>query len=78
MYLESLEEVLNNSTKLLIDQQNSNNIIYLPLDQIIQRRNSGASNTNDGRIGQIDDQSDLISSSNRPNRTDTRDRRIGG
>ena len=78
LYIESLEEVLNNSTKLLIDQKNGNNIIYLPLDQIIQRRNSGTSNTNDGRIGQIDDQSDLISSSNRPNRTDTRDRRIGG
>ncbi len=78
LYLESLEEVLNNSTKLIIDQQNSNNIIYLPLDQLIQRRNSSGLNASDGRIGRIDDQPDLISNSNRPNRTDSRDLRIGG
>ncbi len=78
LYLESLEEVLNNSTKLIIDQQNSNNIIYLPLDQLIQRRSNGAGNVSGGRVGQIDDQSDLISNSNRPNRSVNRDLRIGG
>ncbi len=38
LYLESLEEVLTNSTKLLIDQEGGNNIFYLPLDQIIKNR----------------------------------------
>ncbi len=78
LYLESLEEVLNNSTKLIIDQQNSNNIIYLPLDQLIQRRTQGTVNSTDGRIGQLDGQSDIISNSNRPSRTDSRDLRVGG
>ncbi len=79
LYLESLEEVLNNSTKLIIDQQNGNNIIYLPLDQIIQRRNSSSGGVNsDSRIGQVSDQSGLITNSNRPNRTDNRDRRVSG
>lgn len=78
LYLESLEQVLNNSTKLIIDQQNSNNIIYLPLDQIIQRQQNSGLNVNDGRIGQLDDQTEFIGGSNRPNRTDSRDRRVGG
>ena len=79
LYLESLEEVLNNSTKLIIDQQNGNNIIYLPLDQIIQRRNNNFGG-GDGTIGQVDDQGDFVggSSRQRQNRTDNRDRRING
>ncbi len=78
LYLESLEEVLNNSTKLIIDQQNGNNIIYLPLDQIIQRRNSGSSSDSNGRMGQFSNQSDQISSTNRPFRTDNRENRVSG
>lgn len=38
MYLESLEEVFKNSTKLLIDTSDGNNILYLPLDQLIKQR----------------------------------------
>ncbi len=78
LYLESLEEVLNNSTKLIIDQDSSNNIIYLPLDQIIQRRNDGNTSETNSSIGQFNEQSDLISSTNRPNRSDSRDTRAGG
>ena len=78
LYLESLEQVLNNSTKLIIDQENSNNIIYLPLDQIIQRQRDSGTNVNDGRIGQLDNQTEFIGGSNRPSRTDSRDRRVSG
>lgn len=66
LYLESLEQVLNNSTKLIIDQTNGNNIIYLPLDQIIQRQQDsqgnairGSSSTNSGST------SNFVESSNR-------------
>ncbi len=38
LYLESIEEVLSNSSKLMIDQQGGNNVIYLPLDQLIRQR----------------------------------------
>ena len=78
LYLESLEQVLNNSTKLIIDQQNGNNIIYLPLDQIIQRQRDSGTSVNDGRIGQLDNQTEFIGGSNRPTRTDSRDRRVSG
>lgn len=38
LYLESLEDVLSNSSKLVIDQSKGNNIFYLPLDQMIKQR----------------------------------------
>ncbi len=39
LYLEDMEEVLSRSTKLMVDQgSNSNNVMYLPLDQLIRRQ----------------------------------------
>ena len=39
LYLEAMEEVLSRSTKLMVDQgSNSNNVMYLPLDQLIRRQ----------------------------------------
>jgi membrane protease subunit HflK len=39
LYLEAMEEVLSRSTKLVVDQgSNSNNVMYLPLDQLIRRQ----------------------------------------
>ncbi len=38
LYLETMEEVLSNSSKLMIDQSGGNNVIYLPLDQLIRQR----------------------------------------
>ncbi len=37
MYLDTMQRVLSNSTKLLVDQDNGSNIMYLPLDQITRR-----------------------------------------
>jgi membrane protease subunit HflK len=45
LYIDALEEVYRNSTKLVIDQNSgSNNVMYLPLDQLIRQR-SRASTT---------------------------------
>ena len=41
LYLESMEEVLSNSSKVVIDQQGGNSLMYLPLDQIINKRSGG-------------------------------------
>jgi len=41
LYLETLEAILANSTKVLIDTEGGNNLLYLPLDQLTQRRASG-------------------------------------
>jgi membrane protease subunit HflK len=36
MYLETVEAVMSNSTKVLIDQKGGNNMIYLPLDKLVR------------------------------------------
>ncbi len=41
LYLESLEEVLSKANKVMIDQEGGNNILYLPLDQMIRQSQSG-------------------------------------
>jgi membrane protease subunit HflK len=38
IYIETLEEILRTSTKVLLDTEGGNNLLYLPLDQLIQRR----------------------------------------
>lgn len=45
LYIESLENVLSGSTKLLIDQRSGNNILYLPLDQLLPNGDQGAPNS---------------------------------
>jgi len=37
MYLETMEQVLSSTTKILVDQKGGNNILYLPLDKLIPR-----------------------------------------
>jgi modulator of FtsH protease HflK len=36
MYIDTIQQVLGNTTKVLIDQKNGNNLLYLPLDKLIQ------------------------------------------
>jgi modulator of FtsH protease HflK len=40
IYIETLEEILSTSTKVLVDTEGGNNLLYLPLDQLMQRRPS--------------------------------------
>lgn len=40
IYLETLEEIYANSTKVLVDTEGGNNMLYLPLDQLTQRRST--------------------------------------
>ena len=37
MHIETLEQVLSNSTKVLLDSQGGGNMIYLPLDRLMER-----------------------------------------
>lgn len=37
LYLASMQEILENTGKIMIDSQASNNMLYLPLDKIMQR-----------------------------------------
>ena len=44
IYLDTLEEVLANSTKVLLDSEGGGNMIYLPLDRLMERGPSGQQN----------------------------------
>jgi modulator of FtsH protease HflK len=35
MYLETIEKILSNTSKILVDVNGSNNVMYLPLDQLL-------------------------------------------
>jgi membrane protease subunit HflK len=37
MYIETLEDILSTSTKVLVDTEGGNNLLYLPLDQLMRR-----------------------------------------
>lgn len=41
LYIESMESVLSNSSKVLVDVKNSNNLMYLPIDQLMRSGRSG-------------------------------------
>ncbi len=36
LYIEAMQQVMSNTTKVLVDQKGGNNLIYLPLDKIMQ------------------------------------------
>jgi membrane protease subunit HflK len=43
LYIDSLQDVMTASSKILIDVEGGNNMLYLPLDQMMQRNASTAS-----------------------------------
>ncbi|MDO6568551.1 FtsH protease activity modulator HflK [Alteromonas sp. 1_MG-2023] len=38
IYIETMEEVLGNTSKILVDSKGGNNMMYLPLDKIMERQ----------------------------------------
>jgi membrane protease subunit HflK len=42
MYLETIQQVMNSTSKVLIDAKSSGNLLFLPLDKIVQMTGSGA------------------------------------
>ncbi len=40
LYLETMQEIMANSSKVLVDVEGGNNMMYLPLDQLLQRSSS--------------------------------------
>ena len=43
LYIDAIEQVMIDSTKILLDTEGGNNMLYLPLDKLVQQGNSGAS-----------------------------------
>lgn len=48
LYIESMEQVLRNSTKIFTEQKGSNNLIYLPLDKLLSAEASASGKKADG------------------------------
>jgi membrane protease subunit HflK len=73
LYIESVESVLGNSTKIMIDVDGGNNLLYLPLDKILEprmqnssnRSNSGTSNQNNSLSEKIQNSRDGFNSRKR-------------
>ena len=63
MYIQALETVLSNSSKIMVDTESSDNIMYLPLDRMTNRSgassqsgNSGSSDSSQTDIKTLSDQ----------------------
>jgi len=77
LYIETMEEVLSRSSKIMIDQSGGYNVIYLPLDQLIRQRRAeaqpplAAQSQNSGLLGS----GDASSERNPRSRIGSRERR---
>ncbi|GMR08822.1 MAG: FtsH protease activity modulator HflK [Gammaproteobacteria bacterium] len=45
LYIETIEGVMSNTTKIMVDSSGSNNLLYLPFDKLMQRSASESSGT---------------------------------
>ncbi len=55
LYLDAVEEVMTQSTKILMDADGGNNMLYLPLDKIVQQGNSSKQSDSDMTSDQMVD-----------------------
>ena len=44
LYLDAIESVFRNTNKVLIDNDNGNSLMYLPIDKLIDKRQNNSSN----------------------------------
>ena len=51
LYLESMESVLSNTNKVLLDAEGGNSLMYLPLDKLLQQRGGGSAAPTPARGG---------------------------
>ena len=66
LYLDAIESVFSNTNKVLIDNDNGNSLMYLPIDRLIEKGVKRKSNT-DSKFGTLDKQSGTSSESVRNN-----------
>jgi membrane protease subunit HflK len=45
LYLETIEEVLGSSTKIIVDTKGAGNMVYLPLDKLLEQRSRARTGT---------------------------------
>jgi membrane protease subunit HflK len=67
LYIETLEAVYSNTSKIMVDSQGGNNMMYLPLDKLLEKQSKGNSqnnirNTLEGLRDNVNDPSQSINS----------------
>ena len=67
LYIETMEEVLTNNRKVMIDVKKGNNLLYIPIDQLNKQRQRTEST-------QMDSSADVSTTTSPPHRKDSRDR----
>jgi membrane protease subunit HflK len=73
LYIEAVEEVYGNSAKVLVDTDGSGNLLYMPLDQLMNRMGR----TSSGEVNRAADSPTPQSQSETSSQiTDTRERRV--
>jgi membrane protease subunit HflK len=50
LYLDTMQQVFANTTKVLVDSKGNNNLLYLPLDKLIQQSAGGSTATPSAEI----------------------------
>jgi membrane protease subunit HflK len=45
MYLDMMQQVMGNISKVMVDQKNGNSLLYLPLDKLIETSRAGGMET---------------------------------
>ncbi|MEZ0122865.1 MAG: FtsH protease activity modulator HflK [Candidatus Reddybacter sp.] len=53
LYLDTMQSVMENSSKVLVDVEGGNNMLYLPLDKIMQQQASIPGRSSSGSSGQV-------------------------
>jgi modulator of FtsH protease HflK len=43
LYIEAMQQIMSTSSKVLVDQKGGNNLLYLPLDKLMQLPGAAAS-----------------------------------
>ncbi|GAW96827.1 MULTISPECIES: FtsH protease activity modulator HflK [Colwellia] len=70
LYIATMEKVYSNTSKVMIDVEGSNNMMYLPLDKIIQQQNTSnrSGKTTYAPVNELNINTSPLSSSNRSDR----------
>ncbi|MCW5604493.1 MAG: FtsH protease activity modulator HflK [Burkholderiales bacterium] len=45
LYLDAMQQIMSNTSKVLVDQKSGSNLLYLPLDKLMQSQSGGAGQT---------------------------------
>ncbi|AMP00343.1 hflK protein [Collimonas arenae] len=51
MYLDTMQQIFANTTKVMVDAKNGNNLLYLPLDKLIAQSAASATSSSNATVG---------------------------